>query len=132
MTRKTRHDSWVRIPLQSPDDVGWTESAITHRQGIQRGWGQPPVPPSASSPTTALPPRGLLLKLIKFNLPPLHKSTAFLNSTNYLLEYAPTLTAFDPAAIPVPPHAVVKDLDHDKDICSIVLVHLLQHCDEDQ
>ncbi|KAJ7937720.1 hypothetical protein B0H13DRAFT_1852356 [Mycena leptocephala] len=48
-----------------------------------------------------LPPDDLpVLKLIKFNLPPLHKSTAFLNPTDYLLEYAPTLTAFDPASIP--------------------------------
>jgi hypothetical protein len=77
-----------------------------------------------------------VLKHIKFNLPPLHKSTAFLNPTDYLSEYAPTLTAFDPAAIPSPPHAVVKDLEcailSDKDICSIVLVHSPQHCDEDQ
>jgi hypothetical protein len=41
-----------------------------------------------------------VLKLIKFNLPPLHKSTAFLNPTDYLSEYAPTLPAFDPPAIP--------------------------------
>ncbi|KAJ7362810.1 hypothetical protein DFH08DRAFT_1025215 [Mycena albidolilacea] len=86
---------------------------------------------------TCLPPEDLpVLKLIKFNLPPLHKSTAFLNPTDYLSEYAPTLTIFDPAAIPVPPHAVVKNLEHailsDKDICSIVLVRSLQHRDEDQ
>ncbi|KAF8146548.1 hypothetical protein K438DRAFT_1990565 [Mycena galopus ATCC 62051] len=84
-----------------------------------------------------LPPEDLpVLKLIKFNLPPLHKSTAFLNPTNYLSEYAPTLTAFDPAAIPVPPHAVVKELERallsNKDLCSIVLVHLPQHRDEVQ
>ncbi|KAJ7330894.1 hypothetical protein DFH08DRAFT_814985 [Mycena albidolilacea] len=55
-----------------------------------------------------LPPEDLpVLKLIKFNLPPLHKSTVFLNPTNYLSEYAPTHTAFDPEAIPVPSHAVV-------------------------
>ncbi|KAJ7803964.1 hypothetical protein B0H14DRAFT_2612906 [Mycena olivaceomarginata] len=77
---------------------------------------------------TCLPPEDLpVLKLIKFNLPPLHKSTAFLNPTDYLSEYAPTLTAFDPAATPVPPHAVVKELERailsDKDIRSIVLVH---------
>ncbi|KAJ6533333.1 hypothetical protein DFH09DRAFT_1325830 [Mycena vulgaris] len=75
-----------------------------------------------------LPPEDLpVFKLIKFNLPPLYKSTAFLNPTDYLSEYAPTLTAFDLAAIPVPPHAVVKDLERailsDKDICSTVLVH---------
>ncbi|KAJ7319302.1 hypothetical protein DFH08DRAFT_819239 [Mycena albidolilacea] len=61
-----------------------------------------------------LPPENLpVLKLIKFNLPPLYKSTAFLNPTHYLSEYAlATLAAFDPEAIPVPPHAVVKDLEH--------------------
>jgi hypothetical protein len=77
-----------------------------------------------------------VLKLIKFNLPSLHKSTAFLNPTDYLSEYALTITVFDPAAIPVPPYAVVKDpvraILSDKDICSIVLVHSPQHRDEDQ
>jgi hypothetical protein len=62
---------------------------------------------------TCLPPEDLpVFKLIKFNLPPLHKYTAFLNPTDHLSEYVPTLTAFDPVAIPVPPHAVVKDLEH--------------------
>ncbi|KAF8186596.1 hypothetical protein K438DRAFT_1765362 [Mycena galopus ATCC 62051] len=74
---------------------------------------------------TCLPRDLPVLKHIKFNLPSLHKSTAFLNPTNYLSEYVPTLTAFDPAVIPVSPHAVVKDLERailsDKDICSIVL-----------
>jgi hypothetical protein len=77
-----------------------------------------------------------VLKLIKFNLPPLHKATAFLNPTDYLSEYAPTVTDFDPGAIPVPPSAVVKALGHviltDKEIKSIVLVHSPRHRDEDE
>jgi hypothetical protein len=32
-----------------------------------------------------------VLKLIKFNLPSLHKATAFLDPMDYLSEYAPTL-----------------------------------------
>jgi hypothetical protein len=37
--------------------------------------------------------------LIKFNLLPLHKATAFLNPTDYLSEYTPTVTDFDPGSV---------------------------------
>jgi hypothetical protein len=75
-------------------------------------------------------------KLIKFTLPPTHKATAFLNPTDYLSEYLPTVTDFDPRAIPVPPPTVVKALGRailtDQDIKSIVLVHSPQHRDQDE
>jgi hypothetical protein len=59
----------------------------------------------------SLPPANMpVLKLIKFNLLPLHKATAFLNPMDYLSEYTPTLTDFDPGAIPVPLSAVVNAL----------------------
>jgi hypothetical protein len=77
-----------------------------------------------------------LSKLIKFTLPPTYKATAFLNSTNYVSEYSPTVTDFDPRTIPVPPPTVVKALGHailtDQDIKSIVLVHSPQHRDQDE
>jgi hypothetical protein len=82
------------------------------------------------------PPHMSIAKLIKFRLPPLHKATAFRNPTDYLSEYAPTVTDFDPGTIPVPPPDVVKALGRailtDKEIKSIVLVHSPQHCDEDE
>ncbi|KAJ7835326.1 hypothetical protein B0H14DRAFT_2590319 [Mycena olivaceomarginata] len=72
-----------------------------------------------------------VLKLIKFSLPPLHKATAFLNPTDYLSEYAPTVTEFGPRAIPVPPQHVVNSLVRtiltDLEIQSIVLTSGI-HC----
>ncbi|KAJ7367153.1 hypothetical protein DFH08DRAFT_797985 [Mycena albidolilacea] len=45
-------------------------------------------------------------------LPPLHKATAFLNPTDYLSEYALTVTNFDLGTILVPPPDMVKALGH--------------------
>ena len=80
----------------------------------------------------SLPPTDMpVLKLIKFNLPPLHKATAFLNPTDYLSEHTPTVTGVDPGEISVLPSAVVKALGcailTDKEIKSIVLVHSSWH-----
>jgi hypothetical protein len=62
-----------------------------------------------------------------FDLPPLHKAITFLNPTDYLSEYKPTASDFDPGAIPVLSSAVVKAPGHailtNKEIKSIVLVH---------
>ncbi|KAJ7883901.1 hypothetical protein B0H14DRAFT_2701270 [Mycena olivaceomarginata] len=90
----------------------------------------PDGPEKLSLPPTNLP----VSNLIKFQLPPQHKSTVFADPTDYLLDLGPTITTFDVLEIPVPPSVVVKALGRaillDPEIKSIALVHSPLHRDK--
>ncbi|KAJ7683823.1 hypothetical protein B0H14DRAFT_3058473 [Mycena olivaceomarginata] len=90
----------------------------------------PDGPEKLSLPPTNLP----VSNLIKFQLPPQHKSTVFADPTDYLLDLGPTITTFDVLEIPVPPSVVFKALGRaillDPEIKSIALVHSPLHRDK--
>jgi hypothetical protein len=84
----------------------------------------------------SLPPNNLpVSSLIKFQLPPQHKSTVFADPTDYLSELPPTITTFNVREIPIPPSVVVKALGRaillDPEFKSIVLVHSPVHRGKD-
>ncbi|KAJ7873235.1 hypothetical protein B0H14DRAFT_3438326 [Mycena olivaceomarginata] len=79
----------------------------------------------------SLPPNNLpVASLIKFQLPPQHKSTVYMDPSDYFSD-PPTITTFNVEEIPTPPSIVVKALGRsylcDPKIKSIVLVHSPAH-----
>ncbi|KAJ7887837.1 hypothetical protein B0H14DRAFT_2562608 [Mycena olivaceomarginata] len=66
-------------------------------------------------------------KLMKLQLPPQHKSTTFVDPSDYLSNLCPTVATFDALEIPLPPAFAVKALGQailsDPEIKSNVLVH---------
>jgi hypothetical protein len=85
----------------------------------------------------SLPPNNLpVSSLIKLKLPPQHKSTVFVDPTDYLSDLSPTISSFQVMEIPVLPSAVIKALGRaillDPEVKSIVLVHSPVHRGKDE
>jgi hypothetical protein len=83
-----------------------------------------------------LPPNNLpVSSLIKFQLPPQHKSTVFMDPTDYLSELPPTITTFNIREIPISPLVVIKALGRvillNPKVKSIVLMHSPAHHGKD-